>query len=149
LEVEVDVGNRGPGPIDADLAIEWSVCLSGGGGNPAAWLEINGTRTPHDARRTASGQTEMAQGNDQIGVAIASKVSPAAEVWCAPVETISNSEAGFERVYQGAGFLFSWPLALAAGESRTVGVTHYVTTARDRAIEEAAASIPAAAPAVR
>ena len=39
-------------------------------------------------------------------------------LWWAPVETISNSEAGFERVYQGAGLLLSWPLALAAGASR-------------------------------
>ena len=81
----------------------------------------------------------MAQGNDQLGIAIATKISPAAEVWCAPVETISNSEAGFERVYQGEGVLLAWPLSLAAGASRTVTVRHAVTTTRDRAEEERAA----------
>ena len=39
-----------------------------------------------------------------------------ADAWWAPVETISNSEGGFERVYQGSGLLLSWPIRLAAGE---------------------------------
>ena len=43
-------------------------------------------------------------------------MSEPADAWWAPVETISNSEAGFERVYQGSGLLLSWPLALAPGE---------------------------------
>jgi hypothetical protein len=63
-------------------------------------------------------------------------VSEPADAWWAPVETISNSEAGFERVYQGAGLLLGWPLSLASGESRTVTVEHAVTTTRDRADEE-------------
>jgi alpha-amylase len=113
--------------------------MLGGGGNPAAWLEIDGDRTTHDTHRTATGQTGMSQGNDTVGIAITTKISPAAEVWCAPVETISNSEAGFERVYQGAGMLLTWPLSLAGGASRTVTVRHAVTTSRDRAEEERAA----------
>ena len=68
-----------------------------------------------------------------------SDVSPAADIWCAPVETISNSEAGFERVYQGEGLLLGWPLSLAAGASQTVSVRHAVATSRDHAEEERAA----------
>ena len=149
LRLEVTVENRSAIRIDARLGLEWTLTMLGGGANPAAWIELDGSRDSHDSRGTASGVTAIAQGNDYIGVAVGSTPSEPADVWWAPVETISNSEAGFERVYQGAGFLFSWPLALAAGESRTVGVTHDVTTARDRASEEAAASIPAAAPAAR
>ncbi len=40
-----------------------------------------------------------------------------ADAWWAPIETISNSENGFERVYQGSGLLLSWPVALAAGRA--------------------------------
>ena len=39
-----------------------------------------------------------------------------ADAWWAPIETVSNSESGFERVYQGSGLLLSWPLRLAPGE---------------------------------
>jgi alpha-amylase len=78
----------------------------------------------------------LAQGNDSIGIALETTLSEPAGLWWAPVETVSNSEAGFERVYQGAGILFHWPLSLAGGESRTVTVTNAVTTARDRALDE-------------
>ena len=40
----------------------------------------------------------------------------AAEFWVAPIETISLSEDGFERVYQGSQILAVWPLDLAAGQ---------------------------------
>lgn len=36
--------------------------------------------------------------------------------WVAPIETVSLSEDGFERVYQGSQILAVWPLELAAGE---------------------------------
>jgi alpha-amylase len=139
LTEAVEITNRSELTVEAILGLEWTVTMLGGGGNPAAWLELEGTRARHDVPRTATDQTEMAQGNDQIGIAIATTISPAAEVWCAPVETISNSEAGFERVYQGEGVLLAWPLSLAAGASRTVTVRHAVTTMRDRAEEERAA----------
>jgi alpha-amylase len=132
----VEVTNRSGATVDATLGLEWTVTMLGGGGNPAAWLEIDGERTSHDSPRTASAQNAMAQGNDFIGVAIATAVSPPADIWCAPVETISNSEAGFERVYQGEGLLLGWPLSLAAGASQTVTVRHAVATSRDHADEE-------------
>jgi hypothetical protein len=50
---------------------------------------------------------------------------------------VSNSEAGFERVYQGSGLLLSWPMMIAPGESRRVAVRQAVTVARDRSLEEA------------
>ena len=88
--------------------------------------------------------TAFAQGNDYVGVAVTTTVSRAAEAWWAPVETVSNSEGGFERVYQGAGLLLSWPLSLAAGESFIVAVNHVVTTAGDRTGEETAAAMVSA-----
>ena len=36
----------------------------------------------------------------------------AREFWIAPIETISESEEGFERVYQGSQILAVWPLEL-------------------------------------
>jgi len=39
----------------------------------------------------------------------------AASWWQFPIETISNSEAGFERVYQGTSVTCHWPLMLEPG----------------------------------
>jgi hypothetical protein len=97
---------------------------------------VDASRSSHDSRGTADGVSSFAQGNDAIGIAIETVLSEPAGIWWAPVETVSNSEAGFERVYQGAGILFHWPLSLAAGASRTLTVTNAVTTARDRALDE-------------
>ena len=70
-------------------------------------------------------------------MAIEARPTPAADAWWAPIETVSNSESGFERVYQGSGLLLSWPLTLAPGESRRFAVAQAVTVARDRTAAEA------------
>jgi len=101
---------------------------------------VAGARSTHDSRGTVTAARSYAQGNDAIGIAVETTISEPADLWWAPVETVSNSEAGFERVYQGAGILVSWPLSLGPGESRTVTVSSIVTTTRDRADEETAAA---------
>ena len=65
---------------------------------------------------------------------------PAADAWWSPIETVSNSESGFERVYQGSSLLFSWPLRLSAGGARRFAVRQVVSVARDRAAAEAGAT---------
>ncbi len=147
LSLTVTVENRSTVRVTAILGVEWTLTMLGGGANPAAWIEVDGVRGPHDGRGEATAVETIAQGNDAIGVAVATTVSEAAEVWWAPVETISNSEGGFERVYQGAGLLLSWPLSLVAGATRTVTIAHAVTTTVDRAADEAAAATIPAAPA--
>jgi 4-alpha-glucanotransferase len=41
----------------------------------------------------------------------------AQEFWVAPIETVSESEGGFERVYQGSQILALWPVPAASSES--------------------------------
>ncbi len=137
LALSVTIANQSTQSVDAILGLEWTLTMLGGGRNPAAWLEIDGVRGPHDGSGTAESVAGLAQGNDHVGVSIATTASEPASAWWAPVETVSNSEGGFERIYQGAGLLLSWPLSLAAGDTRTVSVAHAVTTTRDRAAEEA------------
>jgi hypothetical protein len=56
-------------------------------------------------------------------------VTPAADAWIEPIETVSNSEAGFELVYQGSALLVSRVVSIAPGGSETLLVSHTVTTA--------------------
>jgi 4-alpha-glucanotransferase len=136
LALTVTVENQSDQRLAALFGLEWTLMLLGGGGNPQAWLDVGGHRTTHDARGEADKVMSMAQGNDWVGIAVETTVGEPAGLWWAPVETISNSEAGFERVYQGAGILFWWPLDLAAGATRTFSIRHDVTTTRDRTLEE-------------
>jgi len=109
--------------------------MLGGGGNPAAWWEVGEERTGHDVAGSATGLTSIAQGNDHVGVTVTTTADAPAEAWWAPIETISNSEGGFERVYQGSGLLLSWPVRLGPGERWSRTVRHVVQTARDRSLE--------------
>ncbi|MEO8437081.1 MAG: alpha-amylase/4-alpha-glucanotransferase domain-containing protein [Chloroflexota bacterium] len=147
LTETVTLENRSRVQVTAILGLEWTLTMLGGGANPAAWLEVDGVRASHDSRGIETGVGRFEQGNDHIGIAVATSVSAPADLWWAPVETISNSEAGFERVYQGAGLLASWPLKLAAGATLEVGLSHLVSTARDRADEERGAGDEREAPA--
>jgi len=50
-------------------------------------------------------------------------------LWRFPIETVSLSESGFERIYQGSCLLFSWPLTLGSGDRFEVhielGIEHF------------------------
>jgi hypothetical protein len=137
LELDLALEHRGDAPIDVRLGIEWSMTMLGGGGNPSAWWEReDGTRVGHDQAWAAGGVRSLAQGNDFVGVAVRTTLDEPTDAWVAPIETVSNSEDGFERVYQGSGLLLSWPLRLEPGGRWSRIVRHAVTTTRDRRDEE-------------
>ncbi len=133
LSVSVTVRNGADGAVRCRLGQEWALMMLGGGGNPSAWYEVGDTRRAHDGSGAATGVSRIGQGNDWLGVSVESLPTPAADAWWAPIETVSNSEDGFERVYQGSSLLLSWPLDLAPGAEATVTVEHRVSVERDRA----------------
>jgi alpha-amylase len=110
--------------------------MLGGGGNPAAYYLLDGERVLHDTTASRASLGELHSGNDYVGLDVATRVEPAADTWISPIDTVSNSEAGFERVYQGSTLVFAWPLVLPAGAATTVRMEHTISTTRDRAIEE-------------
>lgn len=139
LALDLAVEHRGEAAVTARWALELPTMLLGGGGNPAAWWEVDGVRTAHDGSGQAAGVSGLAQGNDFLGLAIRTVATPAADAWWSPLETISNSESGFERVYQGSALVLSWLRTLAPGERFTASVSFRAATVRDAATDEAGA----------
>ncbi len=137
LEWSMTITNRGSRAATCRLGSEWAMTMLGGGGNPDAWWEIGGERARHDGSGAASGIERLAQGNGWLGVEIETSVGPSADAWHAPIETVSNSEAGFERVYQGSALLLSWPVSLDPGATFTATVQHRASVSVDRTVEEA------------
>ncbi|MGH2465273.1 MAG: alpha-amylase/4-alpha-glucanotransferase domain-containing protein [Candidatus Limnocylindrales bacterium] len=137
IRLEVQVENRGSTAVAADLAIEWPVMLLGGGANPAAWYELDGDRTAHDGRGVRPSLGRIVSGNDDLGIRLTTSIEPAATAWWSPIETISNSELGFERVYQGSAFVAVWPVHLAPGASVSVSLGQQVEVDRDWLDDEA------------
>ena len=129
----VDLENAADRVDAAVLGIEWTLTMLGGGGNPSAWWRSTAPATGHDDGHV-SGDTHA---SPRATTTSASRSRPRsrepADAWWAPVETISNSENGFERVYQGSGLLLSWPLRLGPGATRTVASGPNATTVDRRA----------------
>jgi 4-alpha-glucanotransferase len=146
LALEVTLTNRGSTPLAGRLAIEWSTVLLGGGGNPAAWQEIAGQRAAHDAVLTGEDAEAMAAGNDHLGIRIDTTVDAPASIWTAPIETVSNSEAGFELVYQGSCMVISRRVTIAPGGSASIALEHRVTVATDLREATRATATPTLAP---
>jgi len=63
-------------------------------------------------------------------VAIQIEAPGAESYWIAPVETVSESEDGFERVYQGSQILPNWNVELAAHDEWRAAVSLHVFPAR-------------------
>ena len=64
--------------------------------------------------------------------------SEAASVWCHPIETVSQSEGGFEGVYQSSAVIPHW--VVTAGESRRWGVRITWTVEHARPLTERASA---------
>ena len=138
LEWSFTVENRGSRALTFRVGSEWAMTMLGGGGNPDAWWEVGGTRTRHDATGAAAAVDRLGQGNGWLGLELETLVAPAADAWYAPIETVSNSEAGFERVYQGSALLLSWAIRLEPEALFTATIQHRAKVAVDRLAEEAA-----------
>ena len=140
LELATTVENRGQAPVAFELAVEWNFNLLGGGHNPAAYYETavgkGAARTSHDVAGEVASAASLAFGNDHEGVRVEASVEPAARLTWYPVETVSNSEGGFERVYQGSSLLFRWPVSLAPGAFATFTVCLAAAQTIDHSAEE-------------
>ncbi|HEY4741672.1 MAG TPA: alpha-amylase/4-alpha-glucanotransferase domain-containing protein, partial [Candidatus Acidoferrales bacterium] len=58
---------------------------------------------------------EMRIVDEYQNIAATLSAPSAHEYWIAPIETVSDSESGFERVYQGSQILAVWPVELTSG----------------------------------
>ena len=73
-----------------------------------------------------SGQAESVRRAAVVGsagVALVAELAQSCTLWHFPVESVSNSEGGLERVNQGACLAFLFDLHLAPGESRELSLT--------------------------
>ena len=126
--------------FDGSVELEWNVNLMGGGANPAAYYRSGREEWRHDTRGHVAAGADLSFGNTYEGVDISVVADPPTRAQWFAVETVSNSEAGFERVYQGSCLIVRWPLSLVAGQPQTFATTLSFTQSRDRSAEEAATS---------
>jgi len=81
---------------------------------PDRYFEADGRRAPLRWSAAFPGQQLRIVDEWQSAAAAIDAVG-ARQFWIAPIETVSESEDGFERIYQGSQILAVWPVDLASG----------------------------------
>ena len=81
---------------------------------PDRYFETNGQRFPlRWASAVPASQLRVVDEWQRASVTLAAR--SAREFWICPIETVSESEDGFERIYQGSKIIAVWPVELPAG----------------------------------
>ncbi len=113
LQVDWSVRRADGRPMRGHFAVEMTCRLSAGNAEDRYFL-FDGIRPDGEASRLASEGTRQAGGwsmvDEWLGLRFDVELSETALVVNAPIETVSLSEDGMERNYQGSMVLASWPI---------------------------------------
>ena len=115
IRVSYRLGWMGPAPISARWAVQWNLALTAGDA-PDRFYQLPG-RPTLGSRGEINDRRSLGLVDEWANCAVTLDWGRPAQVGWAPVETVSNSELGFERIYQGSALLLAWPVSLAPGET--------------------------------
>jgi len=106
--------NLGESALAVNFALEFNLTLLAGQA-PDRFYRING-KPARPAHLASEGETEAVEKVELVdqafGFRAALAFAPAGRLWRFPIETVSQSESGFERTYQGSCLALTWPLRL-------------------------------------
>jgi 4-alpha-glucanotransferase len=114
LTHETRIRWSGSRPLRALVAEEWDLGVFGEPGS--IYLRAGGLSLNLHEPGDLAGASRMEVVESHSGLTLTFLPSAPAAVWGLPLITVSNSEAGYERNYQGAMVILCWPLDLAPGE---------------------------------
>ena len=120
LEVSYSLHNKGENPLDFIWMVEHNFTLLAGDAVDRTYvLPVGGLDDPRMASAgTLPDIQTLGMRDEFFGFELQLKYSPAVELWRFPVETVSQSEEGFESVYQGSCIAGCWNVQLEPGQSR-------------------------------
>jgi alpha-amylase len=96
--------------LAAAFAVRWNLTLTGPAGGRYARTEEGAAGSLEESGEREGTRLELV--DDWLGLTARLEWRPRARVTWAPVYTVSLSEAGLERVWQGVEVVMQWPLAL-------------------------------------
>ncbi len=97
---------------------------------PDRYIEFSGERMPLEWSGVVEG-SRVGLTDEWQNVAVEIEARGASQVWIAPIETVSESEEGFERVYQGSQILGVWAVDLSSAEQWSAETVLHVTKAHE------------------
>ena len=120
LEVNYSLHNTGGKTLDFIWVVEHNFTLLAGDAADRNYILPEGgledSRLASDG--VLSGIQTLSMRDECFGFELQLKYSSAVELWRFPVETVSQSEEGFESVYQGSCIAGCWKVQLEPGQSK-------------------------------
>ncbi len=113
LEVSYALSWRGGEALAGRWAVEFNLALTAGAA-PGRYFRLP-DRPSLGGRGRLESARELVMVDEWAGCELTLRSSRPGDIGWAPVETVSLSEAGFERIYQGSAVLLSWPVRLEPG----------------------------------
>jgi 4-alpha-glucanotransferase len=101
--------------------VQWNLALTAGNA-PDRYLDLADRPSLGSAGRAES-RSAVALVDEWVGVEARLGWSPDADLAWGPVETVSISEGGFERIYQGTALWLEWRLDNGPGDERELVTT--------------------------
>jgi 4-alpha-glucanotransferase len=130
LVIRYTIENKGAARLQTQFATEWNFNLLGGGHNPQAYYSIKAQTKAQetvasyfDSTDEHIGVSEFHIGSTYLQQDLGFQLSQKATLWRFSIETVTGSEAGFERTHQGSCATLIWPLMLQVGEIWSVEIT--------------------------
>ncbi|MBM3324610.1 MAG: DUF1926 domain-containing protein [Calditrichaeota bacterium] len=116
LQLSYRVANLSDLPLKIPFGIEWNLAFLSGN-SPHHHVSIPGTDVQKRplaevARHPRVREMTLADEDEQATISFAFKEPT--EIWRCPIESVSISEGGFERVFQSVALLFRWELSIEA-----------------------------------
>jgi len=121
LTVETAVTNLDE-PIHLWLTRQWNLTLLAGNA-PDRWLEVAGEKRSMGDSGMAENVQQLSLNDEWKNLHIDISLGEPVELWHFPVETVSQSEGGFERTYQGTALAFSDRFHLETEKTKTLKLT--------------------------
>jgi hypothetical protein len=119
LMVRYLIQNKSETRLQTRFACEWNFHLLGGGGNDQAYYLVQGHHLENghfDSTGEVRDVENFRIGNTWLQQDMEFALSEAATLWRYSIETVTGSEAGFERNHQGSCLTLIWPLLLEPGQ---------------------------------
>jgi alpha-amylase len=127
----------GDEPLAGRWAVQWNLTLSAGDA-PGRYYRVAG-RPSLGSRGRLPAVHGLAMVDEWLGCELALRWANPADIAWAPVETVSLSETGFERIYQGSALLFAWRLRLQPGQTWETSLRVAITETATRPVGETGA----------
>jgi hypothetical protein len=124
LRIDYTLWNTSTTHLRTTFAIEGNWGMLGGGNNPSAWYLIDDARPESNSSLNSTGTELQIRSvsllNTGVGIKVSQYPGTSADLWRFPVEAVSSSEGGFERVYQCSCTVLSWPVDIPPGDRWSV-----------------------------